>query len=53
IFVTPYIVRTDADADAIRERVRKSMEGRSPGALDGTPVTRKPPDPATSGNRPQ
>ncbi len=43
IFVTPYIVRSDADADAIRERVRKSMEGRSPGALDGTPVTRKPP----------
>jgi general secretion pathway protein D len=43
IFVTPYIVRSDADADAIRERVRKSMEDRSPGALNGTPVTRKPP----------
>lgn len=43
IFVTPYIVRSDADADAIRERVRKSMEERSPGALNGTPVTRKPP----------
>ncbi len=43
IFVTPYLVRTDADADAIRERVRKSMEGRSPGALDGTPVVKKPP----------
>jgi general secretion pathway protein D len=46
IFVTPYIVRTDADADAIRERVRKRMEDRSPGALDGTPVTRRPPPPA-------
>ena len=43
IFVTPYLMRTDADADAIRERVRKSMEGRSPGALDGTPVGKKPP----------
>ena len=43
IFVTPYLLRTDADADAIRERVRKSMEGRSPGALDGTPVGKKPP----------
>lgn len=26
IFVTPYIVRTDADADAIRERVRSRMD---------------------------
>ena len=43
IFVTPYLVRTDSDADAIRERVRKSMEARSPGALDGTPVVKKPP----------
>jgi general secretion pathway protein D len=25
IFVTPYIVRTDADADAIRERIRSRM----------------------------
>ncbi len=39
IFVTPYIVRNDADADAIRERVRKRMEERSPGALDDTPLT--------------
>ena len=43
IFVTPYLVRSDADADAIRERVRKRLEDRSPGALDGTPLTRKPP----------
>ncbi len=43
IFVTPYVVRSDADADAIRERLRKSLESRSPGVLDGTPLTRKPP----------
>ncbi len=43
IFVTPYLIRSDADADAIRERVRKSMESRSPGALDGTPAAKKPP----------
>jgi general secretion pathway protein D len=43
IFVTPYLVRTDADADAIRERLRKSLEEKSPGVLDGTPLTRKPP----------
>lgn len=43
IFVTPYLVRSDADADAIRERVKKRLEDRSPGALDGTPLTRKPP----------
>jgi general secretion pathway protein D len=43
IFVTPYLVRTDADADAIRERIRRGMDERSPGALDGTPVTRRPP----------
>jgi general secretion pathway protein D len=47
IFVTPYIVRSDADADAIRERVKQRMEGRSPGALDdtplATPVKRPPP----------
>ncbi len=43
IFVTPYLVRTDADADAIRNRKRESLESRSPGVLDGTPLTRKPP----------
>ncbi len=43
IFVTPYLVRTDAEADAIRERVRKRLEARSPGVLDGTPVVKKPP----------
>jgi general secretion pathway protein D len=39
IFVTPYIVRSDADADAIRERVKQRMEGSAPGALEGTPLT--------------
>ncbi len=43
IFVTPYLVRTDAEADALRERARKRLEERSPGVLDGTPVVRKPP----------
>ncbi|MES2523254.1 MAG: secretin N-terminal domain-containing protein [Gemmatimonadota bacterium] len=40
IFVTAYLVRTDSDADAVRERVRRRLEERSPGALNGTPVTR-------------
>lgn len=42
IFVTPYILRSDADADAIRERIRKRMEEKSPGALNDTPVKRPP-----------
>lgn len=33
IFVTPYIVRSDADADAIRERIQKRMNDKSPGLL--------------------
>lgn len=56
IFVTAYLVRSDADADAIRERARKRMEDRTPGALDGTPVGRppvppvkRPPDGAPAG----
>ena len=53
IFVTPYLVRTDSDADAIRERVRKSMEARSPGALDGTPVVKKPPTDETQREQPE
>ena len=52
IFVTPYLVRTDEDADRIRERIRESMEKRSPGALDGTPVTRKPPPPPEGAREP-
>ena len=37
------IVAGDYDPKTIRERVRKSMESRSPGALDGTPAAKKPP----------
>lgn len=37
IFVTPYIVRSDADADTIRERVRGRINGAQPGALDSVP----------------
>jgi general secretion pathway protein D len=33
IFVTPYIVRSDQDADVIRERIRRRMERQDPGAL--------------------
>lgn len=44
IFVTPYVVRSDADADAIRDRIRNGLETRSPGVLNGTPLTRKPPE---------
>ena len=36
IFVTPYIVRSDADADTIRERVQKRMNKQLPGALPDT-----------------
>ena len=50
IFVTPYLVRTDAEADALRERARKRLEDRSPGVLDGTPVVKKPP-PADTARR--
>jgi general secretion pathway protein D len=38
IFVTPYLVRSDAEADAIRERARKRLDDRAPGVLDDTPV---------------
>lgn len=31
IFVTPYIVRTDETADALKERIRRRMEEASPG----------------------
>ncbi len=34
IFVTPYIVRSDADADVLRDRVRDRINGAQPGALD-------------------
>lgn len=37
IFVTPFIVRSDTDADTIRERVRGRMHERAPGLLDSIP----------------
>ncbi|MEP7380762.1 MAG: secretin N-terminal domain-containing protein [Gemmatimonadota bacterium] len=45
IFVTPYIVRSDADADTIRERVRDRINGAQPGTLDslGTLIKKKVP----------
>ena len=43
IFVTPYVVRTDADADAIWQRIRRRMNGASPGTIPDTGVVRRPP----------
>ncbi len=46
IFVTPFIVRTDEDADTLRERVRNRMNQQLPGAVPdtlGTPLRKKPP----------
>lgn len=43
IFVTPHLIRSDADADAVRNRIRDRLETRSPGALNDTPLTRRPP----------
>ena len=45
IFVTPYILRSDEDADALRERVRSRMNSQLPGAVPdtlGTPLRKKP-----------
>ena len=49
IFVTPYLIRNDADADLLRERIRKGMNDRVPGTLPDTgairpPAPRKPPE---------
>ena len=43
IFVTPYVVRTDADADAIWQRIRRRMNDASPGTIPDTGVVRRPP----------
>lgn len=43
IFVTPYVVRTDADADAIWQRIRRRMNDASPGTLPDTGVVRRSP----------
>ena len=42
IFVTPYVVRTDADADAIWQRIRRRMNDASPGTLPDTGRVRPP-----------
>jgi general secretion pathway protein D len=42
IFITPYVVQTDAEAGVLRDRIRDRLEKRSPGALDDTPVKRPP-----------
>ncbi|MGQ0648787.1 MAG: secretin N-terminal domain-containing protein [Gemmatimonadaceae bacterium] len=45
IFVTPFIVRSDEDADELRERVRSRMNRQVPGAVPdtlGTPLRKKP-----------
>jgi len=40
IFVTPYIIRTDAEADEIRERTRSRMDSVSPGVFDDSVMIR-------------
>jgi len=36
IFVTPYIVRSDAQAETIRERIRRRMNDKMPGTFPDT-----------------
>ncbi|MEP6832745.1 MAG: secretin N-terminal domain-containing protein [Gemmatimonas sp.] len=40
IFVTPYIIRNDADADRVRDRMRDHFDGTMPNGLDGTKLGR-------------
>ncbi len=42
IFVTPYVIRSDADADRVRERLRDHFETTSPNGLNGTKLARPP-----------
>jgi general secretion pathway protein D len=42
IFVTAHLVRSDEDADQLRERIRRRMNQRSPGLLPDTGVVRPP-----------
>lgn len=42
IFVTPYVVRSDADADALWQRIRQRINGASPGTLPDTGTVRPP-----------
>ncbi|MDQ6717187.1 MAG: hypothetical protein M3Z17_02435 [Gemmatimonadota bacterium] len=45
IFVTPYIVRTDAEADSIRARIRARMDSAAPGIFGDSTRTVPPPSP--------
>lgn len=42
IFVTPYVVRSDADADALWQRIRGRMNQRLPGTLPDTGAAHTP-----------
>lgn len=42
IFVTPHIVRTDADAEALRDRIRARLEEQAPGLLPPLAPVKKP-----------
>jgi general secretion pathway protein D len=42
IFVTPYLIRSDGDADLLRERVRDRMNSKRPGAVPDSLVRKKP-----------
>jgi general secretion pathway protein D len=43
IFVTPYVVRTDADADALWQRIRRRMNDAATGTIPDTGAVRRPP----------
>ena len=43
IFVTPYVVRTDADTDALWQRIRRRMNDAAGGTIPDTGVVRRPP----------
>jgi general secretion pathway protein D len=48
IFLTPYVIRTDADADRVRDRLRDHFESTSPNGLNGTRL--RPPGPGDTLN---
>ncbi|MGV3711303.1 MAG: secretin N-terminal domain-containing protein [Gemmatimonas sp.] len=48
IFLTPYVIRTDADADRVRDRLRDHFETTSPNGLNGTRL--RPPGPGDTLN---
>lgn len=42
IFMTPHLVREDADADVLRERIRERMNGKAPGTLSDSLIKKRP-----------